>query len=69
MALPSRILGGQEGRWSSRTMTDYANPRGAWNQSGRWERNAAHLRISLRRGVLAKRPPLGRNDIRAAPSP
>lgn len=52
--------GGQEGRWSNCTMTDYANPPGASHQSQRWERNAAHLRISLRRVVpVWSIPPVG----------
>jgi len=40
---PAFWAGGQEGRWSSCTMTDYADPHGASNQSQQWERNAAHL--------------------------
>ena len=50
---PAFWAGRQEGRWSNCTMTDYANPPRASNQSRLWERNAAHLQISLRRHVLA----------------
>lgn len=50
---------GREERWSNCTMTDRANPPGASNPSRRCGGDAAHLRISLRRGSLAWSLPPG----------